>query len=273
MALISMGAPSAALLPHRDKTDAGSGYSLYPTALYGRVTACYRTLATPISVPPQILASISSAVEASITSIEYTTTATVTEYSPAEPTTTEKVDVIINQVFAIGLPCAVGGDFNYHELSSAAKAGIATGVTIVTLMAAIAALWWCWCMRTRRGTVGHNQLVMNIVRTGRGNWNRDNIDDDDQVGLVTRGAQRQKFGSGVSLSMLGRNSLASPPLDQSDFGARFQTVQQRQQQREALLPAHHRMEHGRVVEAGGHELVEAGGRSLVEIDGGNERRR
>jgi hypothetical protein len=275
-----------ALLPHQNKTDAGSGYSLYPTALYGRVTPCYRMLATPISVPPQILVSISSAVEASLTSIEYATTAiaTTTESSPAEPTTTEKVNVIINQVFVIGLPCAVGGDFDYHHsLSSAAKAGIAAGASVVALIAAIVALWWCWCMRTRRSTVGHNQLVMNIARVGRGNRNRDDIYDDDRVELVTRGAQQQKFGSRTSASTLGGSSLVSPPFDQPDLGAgylnsvhdaaRFQTVQQRQQQqqqqREALLPVYHGMEH----EAGGHELVEAGGRSLMEMDGGNGRRR
>lgn len=78
-----------------------------------------------------MLASISSVVAASI-SVNSTTAA---------------VSVIINQVFALSLPCA--DDNNKTDLSTAAKAGIGVGAGVGGLILGLA-LWFCLLARKRR---------------------------------------------------------------------------------------------------------------------------
>lgn len=107
------------------------GYSLYGQAIVGQ-TPCYTVVSTTISVPQTVLASISSAVAASL-SVKSTTAA---------------VSVIINQVFALSLPCAD----NYKEtgLSTGAKAGIGVGAGVGGLILLGLALWFCLLARKRR---------------------------------------------------------------------------------------------------------------------------
>ena len=107
------------------------GYSLYGQAIVGQ-TPCYTAISTTISVPQTVLASISSAVAASH-SVQSTTVA---------------VSVIINQVFALSLPCA--DDYESTGLSTSAKAGIGVGAGIGGLILLGLALWLCLLARKRR---------------------------------------------------------------------------------------------------------------------------
>jgi len=106
------------------------GYSLYGQAIVGQ-TPCYTVVSTTISVPQTVLASISSAVAASV-SVNSTTAA---------------VSVIINQVFALSLPCA---DDESTGLSTGAKAGIGVGAGVGGLILLGLALWFCLLARKRR---------------------------------------------------------------------------------------------------------------------------
>jgi hypothetical protein len=108
------------------------GYSLYGQAIVGQ-TPCYTLISTTISVPQTVLASISTAVAATL-SVKSTTAA---------------VSVIINQVFALSLPC---GDDNSERtgLSTGAKAGIGVGAGVGGLILLGLALWLCLLARKRR---------------------------------------------------------------------------------------------------------------------------
>jgi hypothetical protein len=111
-----------------------SGYSVYGQAIVGQ-TPCYTVLSTTISVPQTVLASISSAVAASV---------------PVK-STTAAVSVIINQVFALSLPCADDSDDSDETgLSTAAKAGIGVGAGVGGLILLGLALGFCLLARKRR---------------------------------------------------------------------------------------------------------------------------
>jgi hypothetical protein len=107
------------------------GYSLYGQSIVGQ-TPCYTVISTTISVPQTVLASISSAVAASA-SVNSTTVA---------------VSVIINQVFALSLPCA--DDNESTGLSTGAKAGIGVGAGVGSLILLGLVLWFCLLARKRR---------------------------------------------------------------------------------------------------------------------------
>ena len=110
------------------------GYSLYGQAIVGQ-TPCYTVVSTTISVPQTVLASISSAAAASL-SVNSTTAA---------------VSVIINQVFALSLPCADDDDDDESTgLSTRAKAGIGVGAGVGGLILLGLALWFCLLARKRR---------------------------------------------------------------------------------------------------------------------------
>jgi hypothetical protein len=85
-----------------------------------------------MSVPQTVLASISSAVAATL-SVKSTTAA---------------VSVIINQVFALSLPCA--DEEEPTGLSTGAKAGIGVGASVGGLILLGLALWFCLLARKRR---------------------------------------------------------------------------------------------------------------------------
>src|SRR5436309_15952422 len=89
------------------------GYSLYGQAIVGQ-TPCYTVVSTTISVPQTVLASISSVVAETI-SVKSTTAA---------------VSVIINQVFALSIPCADDSESKSTGLSTGAKAGIGGGASV-----------------------------------------------------------------------------------------------------------------------------------------------
>lgn len=114
--VISMlSASPLSICPH-DFTDISpvccpSGYSLYGQAIVGN-TPCYSMLSTIVPVPSAVSNSIISAVA-------QTASATAT------------VSVIINQVFALGLPCA---DEPASGLSTGAKAGIGVGAGVGGLL-------------------------------------------------------------------------------------------------------------------------------------------
>ena len=114
-------------------TKSKRGYSLYGQAIVGQ-TPCYTVLSTTISVPQTVLASISSAVVAT-TSVKSTTVA---------------VSVIINQVFALGLPCADDDNDEPTGLSTGAKAGIGVGAGVGGLILLGLALWFCLLAHKRR---------------------------------------------------------------------------------------------------------------------------
>jgi len=111
-------------------TKSKRGYSLYGQAIVGQ-TPCYTAVPTAISVPQTVLASISSSVAA----------------KPSVKSTTA-VSVIINQVFALSLPCADIYDDN--DLSTGAKAGVGVGAGVGGLILLGLALWFCLLARKRR---------------------------------------------------------------------------------------------------------------------------
>jgi hypothetical protein len=109
-----------------------SGYSLYGQGIIGQ-TPCYTAISKTVSVPQSVLASISSAVAATI----------------SVQTTTAVVSVVINQVFALSLPC--GGDERESSgLSTGAKAGIGVGAAAGGLILITLAIWLCLIVRKRR---------------------------------------------------------------------------------------------------------------------------
>lgn len=110
------------------------GYSLYGQAIVGQ-TPCYTVVSTTISVPQTVLASISSVVVASL----------------SVTSTTAAISVIINQVFALSLPCADDGEEEEPTgLSTGAKAGIGVGAGVGGLILLGLALWFCLLVRKRR---------------------------------------------------------------------------------------------------------------------------
>ena len=111
--------------------DIKSGYSLYGQGIIGQ-TPCYTVVSTTLSVPQTVLASISSAVAETISA----------------KSTTAAVSVIINQVFALGLPCA--DDDDDSGLSTGAKAGIGVGAAVGGLILITLAIWFCLIARKRR---------------------------------------------------------------------------------------------------------------------------
>ena len=127
------------------------GYSLYGQAIVGQ-TPCYTVISTTISVPQTVLASITSAVAATI-SVKSTTAA---------------VSVIINQVFALSLPCGDDGGDNSEStgLSAGAKAGIGVGAAVGGLILLGLALWFCILTHKRRQKKKSEEARMASSTTG-----------------------------------------------------------------------------------------------------------
>jgi hypothetical protein len=131
------------------------GYSLYGQAIVGQ-TPCYTVISTTISVPQTVLASITSAVAATI-SVKSTTAA---------------VSVIINQVFALSLPCGDDGGDNGGDnsestgLSAGAKAGIGVGAAVGGLILLGLALWFCRLTHKRRQKKKSEEARMASSTTG-----------------------------------------------------------------------------------------------------------
>ncbi|KAK5037067.1 hypothetical protein LTR13_004872 [Exophiala sideris] len=67
----------------------------------------------------------------------------------ASTTTTPTISVIVNEVFALGLPCADNPNEKHSGLSTGAKAGIGVGVGVAALLL-ILALWACIAVRHHR---------------------------------------------------------------------------------------------------------------------------
>ena len=107
---------------------------MYGQGIVGQ-TPCYTVVSKTFSVPQTVLASISSAVAATITA----------------QSTTAAVSVIINQVFALSLPCADDGGDNGEStgLSTGAKAGIGVGAGVGGLIL-LFALSFCVVAYKRR---------------------------------------------------------------------------------------------------------------------------
>ncbi|KIX99785.1 uncharacterized protein Z520_04421 [Fonsecaea multimorphosa CBS 102226] len=117
-----------------------SGFTTYGESIIGNLP-CVSTLTTTISPDSAVLASITSMVSASLAAQSTMTT------------TTPTINVIVNQVWALGLPCAddeEGGEEGDHtHLSTGAKVGIAVGVGVGGLLI-IGFLWACLAVRHRR---------------------------------------------------------------------------------------------------------------------------
>jgi hypothetical protein len=90
-------------------------------------------VSTTMSVPQTVLASISSAIAETISA----------------QSTTAAVSVIINQVFALSLPCA-DENSSGSSLSTGAKAGIGVGVAVGGLILITLVIWFCVLARRRR---------------------------------------------------------------------------------------------------------------------------
>ncbi|KAK5064828.1 hypothetical protein LTR84_000662 [Exophiala bonariae] len=112
------------------------GFSHYGQHIIGNLP-CYSTLTTTVYSPDaSVLASITSVVAASIAS--------------ASTTTTPTISVIVNQVFALGLPCADDeGDGEHSGLSIGAKAGIGAGAGVGALLILFAIIA-CFMVAKRR---------------------------------------------------------------------------------------------------------------------------
>ncbi|OQV05293.1 hypothetical protein CLAIMM_10059 [Cladophialophora immunda] len=117
------------------------GFTTYGQSIIGNLP-CVSTLTTTLSPDSAVLASITSMVSASLVAQSETAT------------TTPTVNVIVNQVWALGLPCAddeeggeEGGD--HTHLSTGAKVGIGVGVGVAVLLL-IGFLWACLAVRHRR---------------------------------------------------------------------------------------------------------------------------
>ncbi|KAJ9610792.1 hypothetical protein H2200_005569 [Cladophialophora chaetospira] len=115
-----------------------SGFQVYGQVLVGNYPPCVSTLTSVVTPGSDVLASITSAVSASLVAASTTTTAVPT------------VSVVVTQVFALGLPCADDEDEEDHtHLSTAAKAGIGAGVGVAALLF-IGFIWGCLAVRVRR---------------------------------------------------------------------------------------------------------------------------
>jgi hypothetical protein len=90
-----------------------SGYRLYGQAVIGGITPCYSMLSTTATLPTAVSESIISAVA-------MTASAAAT------------VSIIIDQIYALGLPC--GNEKPARGLSTGAKAGIGIGATVAGLL-------------------------------------------------------------------------------------------------------------------------------------------
>ncbi|OAL36393.1 hypothetical protein AYO20_04289 [Fonsecaea nubica] len=114
------------------------GFTTYGQSIIGNLP-CVSTLTTTISPGSDVLASITSMVSASLVAESATTTPTV--------------NVIVNQVWALGLPCADDEEGEEEEdhthLSTGAKIGIGVGVGVAGLLI-IGFLWACLAVRHRR---------------------------------------------------------------------------------------------------------------------------
>lgn len=102
-----------------------SGYKLFGQSIIGNMP-CFSVLTSSvIQLPTSVVASISSAVISSISSV-----GSGVSSSAASVTTvaTPTVSVIINEIFALGLPCAEEeGGSSHSGLSTGAKVGIGLG--------------------------------------------------------------------------------------------------------------------------------------------------
>ncbi|EXJ82783.1 hypothetical protein A1O3_06598 [Capronia epimyces CBS 606.96] len=114
------------------------GFSQYGQSIVGNLP-CVSSLTTTVYSPDaSVLASITSAISVSM--------------AAASTTSTPTVSVIINQVFALGLPCADDEGEESEEathLSNGAKAGIGAGAGVLALLL-IGGLWACLAVRHRR---------------------------------------------------------------------------------------------------------------------------
>jgi hypothetical protein len=90
------------------------GYSLYGQALVGGITPCYSMLTTAMPLPASVSSSVVSAI-----AITASTAATVS--------------VIVNEVYALGLPCA-DEPTGEGGLSTGAKIGIGVGAGVGGLL-------------------------------------------------------------------------------------------------------------------------------------------
>jgi hypothetical protein len=89
-----------------------SGYRLYGQVVIGGITPCFSMLSTTATLPAAVSESIVS--EAAMTA-----------------SATATVSVIIDRIYALGLPC---GDEPARGLSTGAKAGIGIGATVAGLL-------------------------------------------------------------------------------------------------------------------------------------------
>ena len=125
-----------------------SGFQVYSQVLVGNYPPCVSTLTVPMTADSSVLASISSAAAASVATA-----------------TTTTITVIVNQVFAVGLPCADNVKEHGNHLTTAAKAGIGAGAGVFGLL--LIGFIWCWlAVRHRRRKKMKNLQDANTAAGG-----------------------------------------------------------------------------------------------------------
>ncbi|KEF60812.1 uncharacterized protein A1O9_02374 [Exophiala aquamarina CBS 119918] len=143
------------------------GFSRYGQQIIGNLP-CFSVLTTTVYSPDaSVLASITSVVAASL--------------SAASTTSTPTISVIVNQVFALGLPCADDVEEEHSGLSTGAKAGVGAGVCVGALLLMLSILAGCMaCLRRRKKSdkdvvASEHPVTAGAVETAAGGQDAKNL--------------------------------------------------------------------------------------------------
>ncbi|OAP56389.1 hypothetical protein AYL99_09568 [Fonsecaea erecta] len=171
-----------------------SGFTTYGESIIGNLP-CVSTLTTTISPDSAVLASITSMVSASLAAQSTVSTPTV--------------NVIVNQVWALGLPCADDEDEEDHtHLSTGAKIGIGVGVGVAGLLL-IGLFWACLAVRHRRRA---KMRKLEAANTAAGGPIR-------PESTAYAAAQENPKHMSVATTMAPSPSVGSPHMMQQQYGS------------------------------------------------------
>ncbi|KIW93858.1 uncharacterized protein Z519_05173 [Cladophialophora bantiana CBS 173.52] len=171
------------------------GFTTYGQSIIGNLP-CVSTLTTTISPDSAVLASITSVVSASLAAQSTMTTPTI--------------NVIVNQVWALGLPCADDNakEENHTHLSTGAKIGIGVGVGVAALLL-IGFLWACLAVRHRRRA---KMRKLEAANTAAGGPIR------PESGAYATAQENSKHIS-VATTMAPSPGMGSPNMMQQAYGS------------------------------------------------------